>query len=265
MRVELPCGRCIGCRLERSRQWAVRCMHEAKLHAENCFITLTYNDESLPIDGSLHVEDWQKFIKRLRKRIGSQIRYFHCGEYGERLSRPHYHACLFGYRFPDLIPWQQEGEITTYRSLLLEELWSFGFSTVGDVTFESAAYVARYITKKQTGDQAEEHYQGLKPEYITMSRRPGIGSGFYEKFSDDIYPFDRVVVRDRFVCVPPRFYDKLHEKSNPQEMESIRQKRFVEGKKAAVGTERLSTMEKVQQLKLKERKRKYEESSLRSI
>jgi hypothetical protein len=97
--LKLPCGRCIGCRLERSRQWAVRCVHEASLHEKNCFITLTYSPENLPKDGSLDVSHFQKFMKRFRKRFGPGIRFFHCGEYGESLSRPHYHACIFGFDF----------------------------------------------------------------------------------------------------------------------------------------------------------------------
>ena len=102
-KLEVPCGQCIGCRLERSRQWAVRCIHEAQLHKDNCFITLTYNDEHLPSPPSLSVRDFQLFMKRLRKRFGKGIRFFHCGEYGEKYGRPHYHACLFGFDFPDRV------------------------------------------------------------------------------------------------------------------------------------------------------------------
>ena len=100
--INLPCGQCIGCRLERSRQWAVRCMHEASLHDENSFLTLTYSDENLPPGGSLHLPDFQNFMKRLRKSIApKRVRFYHCGEYGDILSRPHYHALLFGYDFDD--------------------------------------------------------------------------------------------------------------------------------------------------------------------
>ena len=98
--LKVPCGRCIGCRLERSRQWAIRCLHESKSHEDNCFITLTYDDEHLPRDRSLDVKVFQDFIKRMRKKVG-KFRYFHCGEYGEKEFRPHFHACIFGYDFPD--------------------------------------------------------------------------------------------------------------------------------------------------------------------
>jgi hypothetical protein len=171
--VKLPCGSCVGCRLERSRQWALRCMHEAKMHPENCFITLTYNDLHLPDDRSLNYEHFQLFMKRLRKMIRDEdiraagdgvpffrkVRFYMCGEYGEKLGRPHFHACIFGYNFPDRKFWQKTSSKSSLdRSAILESLWPYGYSSVGNVTFESAAYVARYIMKKVGGDAADEHY-----------------------------------------------------------------------------------------------------------
>jgi len=97
--LNLPCGKCIGCRLDRSRQWAIRCMHEASLYERNCFITLTYSDEFLPNDRSVNVRHFQLFMKKLRKRFGPNIRFYHCGEYGEKTSRPHYHALLFNFDY----------------------------------------------------------------------------------------------------------------------------------------------------------------------
>lgn len=231
--IQLPCGQCIGCRLERSRQWAIRCVHEAQLHKENCFVTLTYDDSHLPDGGTLVVRDFQLFMKRLRKAIGdARVRFFHCGEYGEQMDRPHYHACLFGYDFPDRELWSIRDEVKLYRSAMLEKLWTVGFSTVGDVTFESAAYVARYITKKVTGKgieiepgrviSPEEWYGGRKPEYVTMSRRPGIGANWYKKYARDVYPADSVVVRGGVKCRPPRFYDKLLEMDAPALLREIK-------------------------------------------
>lgn len=162
--LQVPCGRCVGCRLERSRQWAIRCVHEASLHEKNCFITLTYNDENLPADQSLHYEPFQLFMKRLRKKYGSGIRFYMCGEYGEKLARPHFHACLFGHDFDDKKVWKKtDAGSVLYRSAELEKLWPFGYSSVGDVSFESAAYVARYIMKKITGEAAESHYKFFRP------------------------------------------------------------------------------------------------------
>jgi hypothetical protein len=184
--INISCGQCIGCRLERSRQWAIRCMHEASLHEENSFITLTFSPEHLVARDnpwSLDVRDWQLFMKRLRKRTGKKIRFYHCGEYGELHKRPHYHACLFGYDFPDKRLWRVVNGQRLYTSYFLQELWPYGFSTIGTVTFESAAYVARYIMKKVSGKNADDYYQWFDdetgeifdrhPEYTTMSRRPG--------------------------------------------------------------------------------------------
>jgi len=215
LKLQVPCGRCIGCRLEKSRQWAIRCVHEAKMHNDNMFITLTYNDDNQKT--SLVKEDFVLFMKRLRRRCGNGIRFFHCGEYGEKFSRPHHHACIFGYRFHDLDHWDTRGGVPLYRSVTLEDLWknpetgeSYGYSTVGDVTWESAAYVARYVTKKITGDKAEKHYADREPEYITMSRRPGIGRTFYDKYRNDMYNADTCVIRDDLVCQPARYYDKIY-------------------------------------------------------
>lgn len=249
MPVEVPCGQCIGCRLERSRQWAIRCVHEAQLHSENCFITLTYNNDHLPADGSLDVTHWQKFMKRLRKKYGDGIRFFHCGEYGHQLGRPHYHACIFGFDFPDKVLWKQSpsGE-RLYRSASLESLWPFGYSSVGTLTFESAAYVARYIMKKHLGQGADDHYGGKKPEYTTMSRRPGIAAGWFEKFKGDVYPSDEVILRGK-AMKPPKYYDGLYEVLDPDAFEKMKVKRKKSAKiRSADSTrDRLRVREKVKQ------------------
>lgn len=229
--VELPCGRCIGCRLERSRQWAVRCVHEAKTHEENCFVTLTFSPEHLPPGGSVSVRDAQLFMKRLRKAIEPQrVRFFLCGEYGEQLGRPHYHALLFGFRPHDLRRWRM-GDNPTYRSALLEQVWPFGQVEVGEVTFESAAYVARYITKKQTGDQAAAHYQGKHPEFIVMSRKPGIGTEWISRWKSDVYPSSLLVVRG-VAQKPPAFYDRWLNKTHPKLWRKVRRTRMTSAETA---------------------------------
>ncbi len=231
--VTLPCGQCWGCRLEQSRQWATRLTHENSQHKESCFITLTYNKENLPGDWSLHVEHFQKFIKRLRKKIKTQIKYFHAGEYGEpkiplavnaygeyigeRLGRPHYHALIFGYEFKDkkiLKAVENGGEnYNYYTSEELTKIWGKGYCLIGDITWKSAAYVARYAMKKITGDKKESHYERKKPEYITMSRRPAIGTGWYKKYKDGVFPWDEVIING-YKTTPPRFYDKILEKED---------------------------------------------------
>lgn len=240
-KLDLPCGQCIGCRLERSRQWAVRCVHEATLYEENTFITLTYNDENLPENKSINVVHFQLFMKRLRKKFSDRtIRFFHCGEYGKKKSRPHYHAILFNFEFTDL-KFKAMGKFDKlYSSEVLDKLWGMGECYIGDVTFESAAYVARYLMKKVTNKKcrtdyrgrlhvcAKEHYGSRKAEYITMSRRPGIGKKFYEKYSKSIYPSDNVVIRGREMR-PPKFYDSLLEKTDPDLLEKLKKIRIKKG------------------------------------
>jgi hypothetical protein len=259
MPVDVPCGRCIGCRLERSRQWAVRCVHEASLHEDNCFITLTYDDAHLPPGGSLVKRDFVLFMKRFRKMYGSGIRFFHCGEYGTLLDRPHHHACIFGFDFPDKVFWSSRANVPLFRSLSLETLWPFGFSTVGAVTFESAAYVARYVLKKITGDDAADHYGGLEPEYVTMSRRPGIARGWFDKYKDDVYPADRVVVREKFICKPPRYYDNIYDTLDPDSFLAVKARRKCRARDSPDNApDRLAVREEVKKLKAKQLKRGYE-------
>ncbi len=238
--VTLPCRQCVGCRLERSRQWAIRCSHEAQLYENNAFITLTFNDQHLPPDKSLDVRHFQLFIKRLRKKYGPNIRFFHCGEYGPVHARPHYHACLFNHDFLDKKPWKISNGHTVYRSASLEGLWScpktkssYGYSSTAAVTFHSAAYVARYIMKKITGDAASDHYEFVdqygeihqrKPEYTTMSRRPGIGKSWLDQYQSDVYPHDFVVMNGKKMR-PPAYYDTQYEIEYPSEFKLLKSER----------------------------------------
>lgn len=242
--ITLPCGQCIGCRLEYSRNWAIRCMHEASLHAENCFITLTYDDFHLPANGTLVKRDFQLFMKRLRKEFpNARIRYYHCGEYGERFGRPHYHACIFGFDFPDKEYLGERGDFPVFRSATLERLWPFGRSEIGSVTFESAAYVARYIVTKVTGDAAADYYGGRQPEYVTMSRRPGIGRDWVLTNMSEVCANDGVFSRGVFVQ-PPRYYDSAFEIFRPGEMERMKARRDEARKRVDETTRRLQDREK---------------------
>ncbi len=266
--LQLPCGQCVGCRLERSRQWAIRCMHEAQMHTQNCFITLTYDDAHLPSDRSLHYRDFQLFIKRLRKRYpGRRIRYYMAGEYGENFGRPHWHACIFGLDFDDKKLWKRTAANSVlYRSKDLELLWPFGYSSIGDVTFESAAYVARYIMKKVTGKNAAEHYQEIDPdtgeitnrtpEFTKMSLKPGIGYEWYKQYTSDVYPHDYVVVRGKKVK-PPKYYDKKYKIDNPYEFDELL---YIREKSSKLNyadntPERLLVKEQVAKAKLQKLKR----------
>ncbi|QXP44328.1 MAG: replication initiator protein [Arizlama microvirus] len=270
-KLEIPCGRCIGCRLERSRQWAIRCVHEASLHEENCFITLTYSDEHLLnrcgvfdeqkneyVSTSLNKRDYVLFMKKLRKKYGSKIRFFHCGEYGGKYGRPHHHACIFNHQFKDKTLWQNTKGVSLYISEELQKLWPYGYSTIGEVTFESAAYVARYITKKITGSQAEAHYDGIEPEYVTMSRRPGIGKDWFNKYQNDIINHDAIIMRGGLKLRPPKYYDNLYSIDHQEEMEEIKRKRKQSINKEDNSYDRLEVKEYLQKIKLTELKRKIE-------
>lgn len=268
--ISLPCGQCIGCRLERSRQWALRCVHESKMHDENMFITLTYADENLPENGSLRVEDWQLFAKRMRDHVRyhykRKFKFYHCGEYGDRYGRPHYHAIIFGFDFPD----KKYKRVNSngdriYVSETLTKLWGYGQCEIGSVTYQSAAYVARYILKKITGEDAVAYYGDRKPEYTTMSN--GIGKKWFEKYGRDVFPND-FVVHDGKKHRVPRFYDNLYELM-PHDIPSVlamtakmrlKVKRKKAGAKHAADNtpERRRTREKVQLERLKKLKREVE-------
>lgn len=224
--VQLPCGRCIGCRLERARQWSVRCMHEASLYDSNVFVTLTYSDDGLPSDGSLKKRDIQLFMKRLRKLKGAGIRYFLCGEYGEKSLRPHYHALLFNCDFGDkYLVRNPLGTRNVYNSKELTDLWGFGLTEIGTVTAASAGYVARYNMKKVYGEAAKDWYMGREPEFLLMSRKPGIGAEWYRKFWKDVFPSDELVVNG-VVTKPPRFYSDRFASAKPKAWRSIVRRRM---------------------------------------
>ncbi|WNK13170.1 MAG: replication initiator protein [Microvirus sp.] len=211
----LPCQKCIGCRLAKSSEWAVRLIHELQYHKESAFLTLTYAPEHLPDKASLNKSDFPLFMKRYRKSISPQrIRFFQCGEYGEQMGRPHHHAIIFGHDFPDKEIYSVRQGVTLWESPALNALWGKGSVKIGQVTFDSCAYVARYITKKINGPPAKEHYKGRKPEYITMSNRPGIANQFVKEHIKSIYPHDYVIMFKNgkpFKARPPKYYDKIYD------------------------------------------------------
>lgn len=203
-------------------------MHEAQYHDATSFLTLTYSDENLPHGGTLVPDHFIKFMKRLRKSIPTKIRFYHVGEYGDKLSRPHYHAVIFGHSFPDkkFAKKSNDGEHDIFTSAALDTLWGFGNCWVGSVTIKSAQYCASYILKKIGGDQAEEHYRRviqdtgeviqLHPEYTTMSRMPGIGQKWFEEFHSDAFPSDFVIMDGKKSGVPKYYATKLKKRDRDQ-------------------------------------------------
>lgn len=259
---EIPCGQCTGCRLERSRQWAMRCMHEAQMHEVNVFITLTYDDANLR-SLSLVYRDFQLFMKRLRKhhsvfdvKLWQWVpRFYMAGEYGDNFGRPHFHACLFGVFFEDRVKYRRlPSGFDIYTSTTLSDLWPFGFSSIGDVSFESAAYVARYLMKKRTGINADKHYECVdgetgeiiqrEPEFNHMSLKPGIGGHWFRQFRGDVFEHDYVVVRGNKMK-PPKYYDRLLKEADAFESEYVGYMRGVKAEAVAIDNtaERLAVRE----------------------
>lgn len=265
--LKISCGQCVGCRLERSRKWAMRIMHEAQMHEVNSFITLTYDDEHLKymvnldtgeLNPTLVKRDWQLFMKKLRKELtGVRIRFFMCGEYGSINKRPHFHACVFGYDFPDKKFYKLvEGGHRLYVSETLTRIWSQGICTIGGLTFQSAAYVARYILKKHTGHTADDYYQGTLPEFTLMSRMPGIGRDWIEKYYKDVYPHDFVIVGAGFKCKPHKYYDAFMEKEHNDIITDVYQQRILMIRRMPkLSEERLYDKKKVKLLQIEKLKR----------
>lgn len=272
--IKLPCRQCIGCRLETSRTWATRCVHETKSHQFNTWITLTYTDEHLPkkyntgiihpvtkrpiYAGSLDPLIIPRYIRKLRKscllpqtKINRNeiillqsnpfkiirapiLRYYYGAEYGEKYARPHYHICLFGISFQDtkLIQTTPQG-FKLYESETAKKYWPYGNHMIGELNFETAAYTARYIMKKITGQKQKKHYEKIdadtgeiiiiNPEFNEMSRDPGIGKKHYEKYKKDIYKEKKSQVRiNGHTNKPPRYYDKQYQKNNPEHYKTIK-------------------------------------------
>nr|WAE43446.1 MAG: replication initiator protein [Microviridae sp.] len=253
--IKLPCGQCIGCRLERSRQWAMRCENEQSLHLNNCFITLTYKDAP----ASLNKTDFPLFMKRLRKQHGKEIRFFHCGEYGELFSRAHHHAILFNHDFHDKYYWKTKNSFQLYRSPSLEALWPMGNSLIGAANWDTAAYVARYCTKKITGVRAESHYENRLPEHVTMSLKPGIGKKWLDKYLGDVYNYDHQILRNGQECKPAWYYDRLYDAINPehlQELKNLRKEKAIQNPDNCY--RRLKVKETITKIKLNSNKRTFE-------
>ncbi len=265
----MRCGKCLGCNLHNANQWAARSVCEAKCHERTCFLTLTYSDENLPADGSIDVRHWQEFAKRLRYWQGP-FRFFHCGEYGEKTNRPHYHALVYGHDFFEDRRYHKHSKTgePLYVAECLNELWSHGHVYIGELTPESAAYVARYCTKKLRGlkalDKYGEHVDTTTgevtpyqtPPYATMSRRPGIGQPWLDKFEQDVYPYDELIQDGKNVGVP-KYFDTQLEKTDPELLASLKTKRVKQAKKQKADNTlaRLAVKEKVKIAQMKSHNR----------
>lgn len=233
--------------------WAIRCEKEAKLWEHNCFVTLTYDDEHLPMGSStrstLSKRQLQLFLKRLRKSKSVRykdpdtrrwrvyhppLRYFGAGEYGEKNERAHYHLLLFNCSFPDKQLWKSAGGNSLWRSPELERLWPYGFSSIGELNYKTANYVARYTIKKLRGKAAEEAYADRAGPFVLMSRRPGLGARWLSKFEGDVYPDGLVVYGEGRQRRAPRYFDKLFSREKPIEFLETKLNRKVQAYKASL-------------------------------
>lgn len=217
----VPCGTCWNCRAYLAQQWTARITQEASLYKDNSFITLTYKTSKLPKGGTLVKDDFQNFLKRLRKNNPElNIRYYQCGEYGDKMGRAHYHAILFGVKFKDQKFWKtSKSGNKLYRSKILEKSWKLGHSYIGNVKYESIAYVARYAMKKITGEPAKDHYKGRLPEYTTMSLKPAIGLPYYDINKHSMFEKGTIPLNGRDISIP-RFYRRKYEIDYPERYQS---------------------------------------------
>ncbi len=239
--MNVQCGSCMGCRYDRAAHWAARIQHEAQSWDHNQFITLTYNDEKMPRlwtngPGTLIKKHLQDFIKRLRHHFkDTTIRYYACGEYGDNDYRPHYHLAAFNLALRDEQLYSQKKGYPLFVSETLEKIWGNGFATFGELSYESSAYISRYVLKKMTGAKADDHYlrcddygvaYWLEPEFNTMSRRPGLGKNWIDNYQDDVYPSDEIPIPGvGIVKGVPRFYDEALKTADPDLYETIKSSR----------------------------------------
>lgn len=279
----IPCGKCIGCRLEYSKDWATKGIFEAEQWKDNWFLTITYDNEHLPEaapaineetgeemepnpGGTLKPTDITNFMKRLRthyerKYNHTGIRFMACGEYGSGTGRAHYHAICFN------LPIQQknmsfheynENYEALWRCPELEEIWRKGMIVAAEVNWNTCAYVARYITKKIGMPADKEHYKnlGLEPEFFRMSRRPGIGRQYYEDHKEELYKTDQVLIKKYgggiLKAKPPKYYDRLYDIENPERMEEIKKERKKKAEIISKNKFNQTTLYKKQQLNVEE-------------
>lgn len=241
----IPCQRCVGCRIAKAESWAIRSVHEAKMHTQNSFITLTYSNEHLPDNYSVSKRTWQLFMKRLRKQHGSGVRFYACGEYGDLHFRPHYHALLFGLDWSDKKLWKTVNGERLYTSEKLSSLWPFGQASTGELNFKSAGYCTRYVMKKMTGDKADEHYWRVNPLTGEMCRQEtefslqstsgegrGLGYSWFQKYKTDVFPSDHVIIDGKPKPVPQYYLRLLAE----EEQERIKRARTPHSAHVVKGT-----------------------------
>ena len=278
---QLPCGKCLSCRLETARQTAVRCIHEASMYQNNSFVTLTYSDNYLKSEKLIY-KDFQDFVKRLRNYIFQEnlnkmfpnlsqkqqrslwnqlpkdrrkelyelikIGIFVAGEYGDKGKRPHWHALIFNWRPTDeTFKYSNFRGDKVFSSKILDDLWSNGITEFGDITFESAGYCARYATKKLVHGRDGEH------DFNPISKRSskqGIGRAWIEKYYEDAFNYGYIVLPTGQQCGIPRYYEKWFQKNHPEKWRRyVTETKLKITKEAIKKEERISKEEKLANLR----------------
>lgn len=271
----IPCGKCIGCRLEYSKQWATKGILEAEQFKDNWFLTITYDQEHLPENGSLKANEFKNFIKKIREYYDRKynhigVRFMGCGEYGT-LGRPHYHAIMFNMPIPiEQMKFHEynENHEALYRCPELEKIWGKGMIVAAEVNWNTCAYVARYITKKVGIPANKEHYKklGIEPEFFRMSRKPGIGREYYEKNKNKLFEKDEIIVNKygggQMKVKPPKYYEKLYDIENPEKIKEVKEKRKKEQERISKIKYHQTTKYKKDQLLLEEDIKKGQAKSL---
>lgn len=281
----LPCGKCIGCRLDYAREWANRCMLEAKQYEFNEMLTLTYDEENLPITTTEEVaegvkiyatlvkKDVQDFLKRLRQHWLREynwqgIRFYMCGEYGEKFGRPHYHILLFNFPVYDkeFLTTNKKG-FDQMTSKTIEKLWGKGRISLCPVTWETCSYVARYIMKKQTGNEIAKSMEerGQIQEYVCMSRNPGIAKDYFDKHKNEIYLTDEIFLSTNKgiqKVKPSRYFDKLYDLEDHKRLEEIKKVRVKESEEAMKNELKQTDLKKSFYLRVKETNKKAQTKKL---
>lgn len=275
--MEVPCGKCIGCRLDYSRQWANRCMLEAKSWTDNYMITLTYDDDhahwvrgvdqdtgEITNVTTLEPEDITKFMKDLRRSYSyhngkKNIRFYGCGEYGSKTHRAHMHIILFNCYIEDLEPFfLNKDKQQVYLSERIRGIWGKGIVSVVKLEWQVAAYVARYVMKKRKGKESKEWYEklGIQPEFVRMSRKPGIGRNYYEENRDTIYAADEIHLERKngnvMTIKPCKYYDRLFDLDSPEAMQAIKQERKLAMELSIYNQLKNTNLTKKEYLKVKE-------------
>jgi hypothetical protein len=269
--IQIACGQCTGCRMQRVADWQTRIIHESQGWKENCFITLTYGPGNLPPNSSLEHRDYQLFMKRLSKQEaqnGKRLRFFMCGEYGDENGRPHYHACIFNHEFQkDRERGKSRSGEMMYESHNLTELWGMGNCTTQDLTPGTAAYAAGYIMKKTLGEEGEQPYNIETPEgeiltrtppYARMSNRPGLGEKWFQQNKTHVLAHD-FIIQDGIKKSVPTYYTKLIKRTNlgtlPERTDIKRQEKSMLMNKRDQWPDRLAARETVHKAKIRTLKR----------